>query len=381
MHAYFAGAIPQLISRAEALELKIRSDLPADYLALAALSRDTLVEIRHRLGTLLTDPRFADPNVQAERLRSFRRCRKMLTQMESRAIATLDRVKAEDRELNAFVRRIVGEIDHPPLPPVVSPLSQMYFSLDTALNILFVPLVENRFLLHLPDVYHELAHQCFVEPISPRLRPVAQALQTSLSAWLEHCFDERQRLKRSRGPRARQTHIELSQRCVPGWVVELHCDLFAVLTTGPAYAWSHLHLSALHGDSPYALPLREATTHPSDEARMRVILDGLRALQFDREAMDVERRWEELKSAGGFVAAPEYPAFYPETVLDEIVGTAFGGFQAAGIRSYRDAPTNSVARVLNQAWTRFWSAPADFVDWEQRAVQSLLRSGDMLNDA
>lgn len=79
--------------------------------------------------------------------------------------------------------------------------------------------------------------------------------------------------------------------------------------------------------------------------------------------------------------APEYPAFYPATVLDEIVGTAFGGFQAAGIRCYRDTPTNSVARVLNQAWIRFWSAPADFVDWEQRAVQSLLRSEGMLNDA
>ena len=372
MNEYFAGAIPQLIARAETLELKIRSDLPVDYHALAAFSRDSLDGIRERLDALLRDPRYSEPDVQAERLRTFRRCRKTLTRMESRAIATLDRAKAEDRGLNAFVRRIAREINHAPVPPVVSPLSTMYFSLDADLGILFVPLVENRFLLHLPDVYHELGHQCFTKPSSARLRPVVQALQASHEAWLQHCVDERQRLRRSRGPKARETRVELAQRCVAGWVVELYCDLFAVLTAGPAYAWSHLHLSALYGDSPYALPVREPATHPADEARMRAILRGLRALGFESDADNIETRWGELKQAGGFVPSAEYAAFYPVTVLNELVGTALHGFEAAELRSYRGAPTNNVAALLNEAWDRFWSSPSDYVDWEQRAVEDLL---------
>ena len=372
MEGYFKGAVPQLIARAEALEMKIRSDLPVDYHSLAALCRDSLIGIRERLLTLLCDARYAEPGVQGVRLRTFRRCRKALTRLESRAIATLDRVKEEDRELNAFVRRIAREINHAPLPPVVSPLSTMYFCLDAGLGILFVPLVENRFLLHLPDVYHELGHQCFVKGSSPRLRPVAQALQASHLAWMQYCDEERRRLRRSRGPKAREAGMELAQRCVPGWVVELYCDLFAVFTAGPAYAWSHLHLSALYGGSPYAVPVRESTTHPADEARMRVVLAGLRAIGFDDEAGEIEVRWSDLKVAGGFVVAPEFAAFYPAGVLDGMVGTALDGFDAAGVRGYRDAPADSVARVLNQAWTRFWSTPADFVDWEQRAVEQLL---------
>lgn len=372
MEGYFRGAVPPLVARAEALETKIRGDLPVDYHSLGALCRDSLIEIRGRLLNLLSDPRYADPGVQGVRLRTFRRCRKALTRLESRAIATLDRVKPEDRDLNAFVRRIAREINHAPLPPVVSPLSTTYFSVDTELGILFVPLVENRFLLHLPDVYHELGHQCFAKVSPPRLRPAVRALQASHLAWVQHCVDERRRLRWSRGPKAREAGVELAQHCVPGWVVELYCDLFAVFTVGPAYAWSHLHLSALYGDSPFRLPVREPATHPADEARMRVVLAGLRALGFVGEADEIAARWSELKGVGGFAPAPEFAAFYPAGVLDGMAGTALDGFAAAGVRGYRDAPSDSVARVLNQAWSRFWSNPGDFVDWEQRAVDLLL---------
>ena len=352
--------------------MKIRSDLPVDYHSLVALCRDSLLSIRDQLIALLGDPRYAEPAVQGERLRTLRRCRKALTRLESRAVATLDRAKEEDRELNAFVRRIAQEINHAALPPVVSPLSTTYFSLDAELGILFVPLVENRFLLHLPDIYHELGHQCFGKQSSPRLRPVAQALQTSHLTWVQHCDDERRHLQRSRGPKFREAGVELAQRCVPGWVVELYCDLFAIFTVGPAYAWSHLHLSALYGGSPYAVPVRELTTHPADESRMRVVLAGLRTMGFDGEAGEIESRWTELKAAGGFQPAPEFAAFYPTRVLEGMVGTALAGFEAADIRGYLDAPTDSVARVLNQGWSRFWSNPEDFVDWEQRAVDQML---------
>lgn len=372
MQAYLAGAIPQLIARAEALERKIRSNLPADYLALATVSRDALIGVQRHLAELLSDPKYQNASVQAERLRSFRRSRKLLTQIESRAIATLDREKKEDLRLNALVRRIVAEINHVPLPPVVSPLSQMYFSMDTTLNILFVPLIENRFLLHLPDVYHELAHQCFADRASSRLRPVTRALRSASEVWLQNCFNERQRLMRSRGPEARRHHVELAQRCTSPWILELFCDLYAVLTVGPAYGWSHLHLTALFGDSPYALPVLGPSSHPADDARMRVIIGGLKALHYDVETHDIEQRWTQFKASGGYTPSPEYHLYYPTDVLQAIVEEGIGGFESAGTRGYKDAPSDSVARILNQAWQRFWSDPTGYVAWEQRAVDSLL---------
>ena len=377
MQEYFSGAVPQLIARAEELELKIRSDLPVDYYRLADLCRENLSGIREQLHTLLCNPTLQAPRVQGERLRMFRRCRKELTHIESRGIATLDRVKKEDSRFNAFLRRIAKEINHVDLPPVVSPLSSTYFSIDTSLSILFVPLVENRFLLHLPDVYHELGHQCFRNDLIPRLRPVVQAREESYRAWIQHFFDERRRLRRSRGPKSREANVELAMRCVPGWIVELFCDLFAVFTVGPAYVWSHLHLSALYGNSPYDVPLRDPTTHPADEARMEVMLTGLRIIDVESIASEIKERWNEFKRIGSFTPTPEFSVFYPTSVLEEMVATALRGFKNAGIRGYADVPIDSVPRVLNQAWTRFWSNPTDFGDWEQRAVDSLLTSEDI----
>ena len=36
-----------------------------------------------------------------------------------------------------------------------------------------------------------------------------------------------------------------------GWANEIFCDLFAIYTLGPAYAWAHFHLTARHESDPY----------------------------------------------------------------------------------------------------------------------------------
>lgn len=105
---------------------------------------------------------------------------------------------------------------------------------------------------------------------------------------------------------------------------------------------------------------------------MRVMLVALQATGFEEDTHQIKERWQELKLAGGYAASPEFAAFYPVQVLDEVVTTALSGFDEAGVRGYRNAPSDSVARVLNQAWNRFWSSPTDFVEWEQRAVDQLL---------
>ena len=59
------------------------------------------------------------------------------------------------------------------------------------------------------------------------------------------------------------------------WMVEFFCDLFAVYTLGPAYGWAHLHLSAKRGGDPFDVPMLSASSHPADDARMRVMLVAL----------------------------------------------------------------------------------------------------------
>ncbi len=57
------------------------------------------------------------------------------------------------------------------LPPVVTPLSQSYFQTYPRFNLMLAPLGEGHFLLHLPDMYHELAHPLLISRYDRRIQP------------------------------------------------------------------------------------------------------------------------------------------------------------------------------------------------------------------
>ena len=57
---------------------------------------------------------------------------------------------------------------------------------------------------------------------------------------------------------------------VRGWANEIFSDLFAIYTRGPAFAWSHFHLTA-----------------GRDHARMEAMLIGLDLLGFKKHATEI----------------------------------------------------------------------------------------------
>ena len=79
-------------------------------------------------------------------------------------------------------------------------LSQQYFCIITELNLLCVPLTEGQFLLHLPDLYHELAHPLLVEEDDPLVEPLQAALFLALRDALGYLADELAKEDRRRGP-------------------------------------------------------------------------------------------------------------------------------------------------------------------------------------
>jgi hypothetical protein len=122
------------------------------------------------------------------------------------------------------------------------------------LNLLFVPLIEGDFLLHLPDLYHELAHPLLAVANDPALEPFQNAFYSAADRVMEHLEGLERREDRRYGPRA---YGLLLQRWVdawiPYWLTEFFCDAFAACTVGPAYVWAHLHLIAKRGDNPFEI--------------------------------------------------------------------------------------------------------------------------------
>jgi hypothetical protein len=369
---YFVGSVTQLVERGRLLRATIPENLPRDFHALAQACHTRLADILDRLQSLLDDPDMQSKNNQAERLRRFKRAVADMDLLETVGIAALSRANDEDRRLNRLITLITHEIQYPLLPPVVTALSQQYFGTYYHLNLICVPLTEGRFLLHLPDLYHELAHLLITEQNNLVVEPFQRALDDAVTAVLGTIAEELIKQERRRGPE----QLTFLLRCwehawVKFWAVEFFCDLFAVYTLGPAFAWANLHLCAKRGANPFAVPTLVPTSHPADDARMTAILHGLTLIGFSEEIGLIQERWQELIAVSGFQPEPEFRRCFPEGLLQELSQRAYEGTLALGCRMAHPGLQDPIHSVLSQAWTEFWRDPARYTAWEESAVKCL----------
>jgi hypothetical protein len=372
LNDYFTAAIGQLIERARVLRTKIPRDLPRDYDTLAQTCQERLKGYLERLRSLLEDPMFQLSAYQPERLRMFKRIVGDLDIIESVGITALDRATDADHKLNSLLERIAREIRYPLVTPVVTTLSQQYFCIVTDLNLLCVPLVEGQFLLHLPDLYHELAHPLLTEVDDPVVEPFQEAHFDALKLVLDYLSTEMAKQDRRRGPE--QPSFTLSRwevSWVKYWMVEFFCDLFGVFALGPAYAWSHLHLSAKRGGDPFEVQLVSVSSHPADDARMRAMLFGLEAAGFTGEAVEIGSKWKQLLEHNDVTPEPEYFQCYPDELLRQLAADALRGVRDIGCRLATPTTPDPVHSLLNRAWSEFWTSPDTYSEWEKRAVASI----------
>ncbi|MCI0611811.1 hypothetical protein L0244_02365 [bacterium] len=286
-------------------------------------------------------------------------------------IAALERRNKTDEILNQLIDHIRKEISYPLLPPVVSSLSQQYFHIYPQLNLLCVPLGEADFLLHLPDLYHELAHPLVTEKYDPRVRPFQEALSKGLDLALGYIKAEQQKEERKRGPDQIEFYLLQWEKSWWKWVVEFFCDLFAVYTIGPAYVWAHFHLCAKYCDNPYQVPTLSASSHPADDARMQIMLSALQKTGFLQEKESIHQHWENFIAISGVKPEPEYLRCFPEHLLESLVQKAYEGVTALGCRIAAPDTKDPVFTILNQAWMEFWRDPTNYAKWERNAVKQL----------
>ena len=373
MNEYFAGSVAQLIERGRLLRAKVPRDLPRDYDTLAQACRLKLNGLLDLLRSLLEEPIYRQADYQPERLRLFKRIVAELDMVETVGIAALDRAKDDDHKLNDLLERIAREIGYPLVTPVVTTLSQQYFCIVTELNLLCVPLTEGRFLLHLPDLYHELAHPLLIEQDDPIVEPIQAALFLALRDALGYLAEELAKEDRRRGPVQPTFMLQRWEIAwVKFWMVEFFCDLFAVYTLGPAYVWAHLHLTAKRGGDPFEVPILSPSSHPADYARMRVMLLALNLSGFSTEAASIDVRWRQLLAQVQAKPEPEYHRCYPDGLLGQIADYARKGVEEIGCRLATSTTVDPVHAVLNLAWDEFWRDPGAFVDWERDAVSVLM---------
>jgi hypothetical protein len=370
---YFQGTLPQLIERARLLKAKIPRTLPRDYGVLIQTCERELDRIIGRLRTLQDTSISGSFAPHHARLREFKRAVADLDYIETSAIAALTHAQNDDHHANRLLFKICQEIRYPAITPTVTTLSTDYFYIDPKFNLMFIPPAEGSFLLHLPDLYHELAHPL----LTPRDHPVLDRLRArylECTALIhDHFAQERAKEALRRGPRGFKDRIDLWEVLWSKyWLTEFFCDLYAVYALGPAFGWSHLHLFMKKGGDAFAVSdgLRNVS-HPADDARMRAIVEALRRSGFDKESDEISARWAQALHVTADTPSPDYTHCYPDSLISFIVEQAGHGVAEMDCRLARPDASDPVHLLLNQAWGVFWRNPAGYQRWESRAVDEL----------
>lgn len=371
MNDYFDGAVPQLLSRVDHLLGCIKGGLPSEFHLLEKHCRQKLTVLKADIARLTKDRELSSPKHQKVRIRLYRRLIGELDEIETIVIPVLSRPLEEDRFLNRLVQQVRVEIGYPLLPPIVSPFSQNYFYILGEHNLICVHLTEGSFLLHLPDIYHEMAHPLEWEQGYPNI----EGFQISLIEFLDEVktwlTGQSNKHSRGRGPESYLYYIENWKKSWENWGREFFCDLFATFTLGPAFVWSHYHLCATRGGNPYEVPLYSVSSHPADDARMRAMLDALCSTGFANEANTIEQRWQELTSVLTAQVEPEYRKCFPPEIIRLLNQKARKGVDALRCRIATPDTDDLVHRTLNDAWRYFWKDPSRYAIEEKRLIEQL----------
>ena len=374
IEGYIDSAIRQAQERARILKAKISSSSQVnEFVALRQACENLIDGLIDEFGYLLKDPVILRQDLLAERIRLFRRLLTDLADLETTAVAALTRSHKDDAALSRLVAGIHREISCPLSPPTVTCLSRAYFSINSDFRLLEVPLAESDFLLHLPDLYHEIAHPLITERNNPVIEPYQLEYSKFLGAALAHFDEERRTNLRSTGPRQYFGEIisTLEYAWIMGWANEIFCDLFAIYTLGPAYAWAHFHLTAEHDADPYEVQLLGQLSHPPDHARMEAMLIGLDLIGFADQAAVVRKKWESLLDATGATQDSMFRRACPHELLERAAIHALEGLKGINCRIVTPGTTGKIHDLLNTAWEIFWSKPNEYHAWERDAVNTL----------
>ena len=372
MNEYFLVVIPQHIERVEHLLTKIdNSGVPREYHVLAQNCRTELISLKEELVSLQEDPDFKNPNLQKVRLRQFRRLVDSISKLESTGILALSRQNGDDIFLTRLVDLIRKEVKYPFLPPAVSTLSSNYFSIHNKLGLMFVPLSEGNYLLHLPDLYHELAHPLLFDNHNTLVEEFRRCADMAMAHALEHLDTEKKYEERRRGPEQYQFYFYLWQHSWGSWIIEFFCDLFAIFTLGPAFAWAHIHLCMKSEHHPFEVPTRSSSSHPADAARMHVMLLGLEKVGYHHLVDDLKHRWNDYLKIADVKTNGNYKRCFPNELLEIIVNLAYEGIQETPCRIVNPSVADPVHSILNEAWQQFWCHPYLYLDWEKEQINRL----------
>lgn len=374
---YIVGAIIEGIEKGQVLKGKIprAKELGLYFSPLATFANNEIDYIIADLTYLLTDSSYSGAPMLRQKFHRFKQLSGRLSEIENVVIAAINRKTEDDDFVNKLVYGICSEINYPLQSPVASCLSQKYYHIYPYYNLICIPLLESEFILHIPDIYHELGH-----PLISIDNPKILEFQKQIGLFnieAKKYFNEeikRRDLNKMKGDNVYSPLDLWRDSWVEKWSTELFCDLFAAFTLGPAYAWSNIHMCVKMSWEIYRISMYQKTAHPADDARMRAILLALKKLDYANEAKQIELKWNEFKVITKQKPSPEYLTALPDALLEKACEHCYAGIKAIDCLLASRTNGGQFFNWLNSSWETFWKNPNEFGPWEKEQVKKLKAS-------
>jgi hypothetical protein len=369
MFNYINGAIREAIGKGRALMSKIPGarDLGPYFPSLATTANREIEQIIYELDYLYNDQDYNHEKNIRQKFSRFKQLSGKLSDIENVVIAAMSRKDVDDEFMNKLVYEICKEINYPLQNPVASCLSQKYYHIYPYYNFICIPLLESEFVLHIPDIYHELGHPLQLD------NPKVEAFQNNLGFFnveVKKHFDAE--IKRRELNKANDSDFDAiyvwKESWLENWSTELFCDLFATFTLGPAYLWSNLHMCTKMSWEVFKIPTFQKTSHPPDEARMKTILHGLELIGFTTEAGEIKQKWDDFKSIINQKEPAEFAIAVPEKLLKSAAEFCLTATRQIKCEIAGPSSEGKVYKILNNSWKQFWTDPENFYEWEKNAV-------------
>lgn len=318
---------------------------------------------------LLQDPNLGSEFLLKNQIQYYRRLIESVDIIETCQLTVLEQFNPRDEYFYRFAQLFCQQTCYPYPSPIVSSHSEGYFYTRPTINIIWIPLCEDCFLLAIPDFVHELGHLFYDRHKEEIVEPFAKVMR-------RHFQGVREEIASGLSSRNYEEHFRsLEQDWLQAYIVEFFCDMFATYLVGAAYGWSHIRLVLASETDIYSpgFDEEERGTHPADEARMRGVLATLRAGRESNSSESLSSVWERVKKAIARSPEPEYEYCYPDLLLESLANLVVAICSDRGLVPYYQQPRTdtNLPQLMQQAWEQFHGDSESYPDWETERIEAV----------
>ena len=237
-----------------------------------------------------------------------------------------------------------------------------------------VPLLESDFLLHLPDLYHEIAHPLISSDNEPKVENFRKNLGEFNNYSIQYFERKISSDIRNNNSKFKRYYEYWQNAWVKAWSTELFCDLFATFVLGPAFGWANLHLCVKTGNDCFYTQTVGNTTHPADHTRMLAIMHALDLINFENEKIKINEYWNYFIDKSNNKKEPLFDMAYPSELIEQCSVFALKATKSVGCKIVTKDTKGEIINLLTNAWKQYLFNPSQYVQWEKKVVNSLIDS-------